>query len=1425
MSLSLVQASITDMSFKLNGEPLEWVGSLETPVSLFLTLDNPDNQTSIDLTANLTVLNPKPLLQSQLSEKKLNCFPLKDDSNSTIGFNCSTDLTIIINKPSIIIPFKTVYENGSVFLENKTYNFNIDDSSPEITSIRTDFKYGDYFIVAPGFSTKIYFDVSDTKGSLKFRNLFFKTGSNPTSRVINCSGGSCESYFIGSCEDSTFQVLSVLPSSSDDAGNKFKGVLKTSLKCDNDYPALHGSKPFNILFDNDLYPAPKSGDSIELSLLVDETVSGLIALANFSELNGLNDWQEGSCQKITDKTFNCTWQVSNILSGDNKIYFKIRDGVGHPLFNQTSEEVIPSFSVPIHVDFFQTEDNGSTPNFFLPVIAKTSAPKGYNRIAVDLAVNSGYEFPLFASYDLSRSSVSGSIEVLNSFIDPTSCVLKTDLYDNVSALNFFSDIKVQNPLLDFDKTNRVKFILSPGTDINDLGDEFDIVCNLYLSIRENKKKVYEVPSKTVFETTIKFKNSALGDSLPGEKLVSQIQKQEKRLNTTWKFIGLLDKIAGTISGLCNLDKTLSNTLVGAVSGQMSSFALGAISPAIGGAVNQVSTKLVSTTRRLDSPLLKSSKDSSKSGLRKLLTTACEWSTCSLEKNGKNHQDNFYFTGDSSLQSVFNKDDENGFSGMGQDMMEDLFKDVNVPNPKDSLISSVMSRCWPGVIYNLNKYREIECNALLCMKQQSKAGMDLSVCSTTKSQAICKNVVGEAFDLPYVRRAKNIMNNVDSFVQLIIPNTLKYVTNNLLCSDVINEDKLLSSDSSLSEKIIVIGCNLPESIGTQLNYKVKTSASSTNFQYPVSNDVCAMALCNSPDPHTCMKSNSVVNNWIDDTLQGLGLNSLPGANRAYKPTDKAYSIREYQQMLSDYDKKSTSKLDKKIIISKLRRAGAIKNEADIEKFKKELETNLNLAGNHSGVFLIPSKNGNGFYLSSLNPEDYANKIKKYNKALKNANISPADVNYFEDLDKFKDYESRFTDLNKDIEQLKKDIDNLEDSITFDEGDFYEYDSKILDDETLDMIEDLQKKKDKLSELENKFKSVKETKINLNKKIKNYENKNKDLEDKKSKFEEAKKTIFDKEEVKNDLDKEINLIKEQELSLNDCFTRSCERQKNLLKMQENYYGNLSSNVESGDLSKSVTEKFVKNYEEQELSYQVYDQLEQTADSITSILMSTGILNYGVLSNYGSNTTVGKISDLADTYLNTDNLITGICSPFTKDISKHSNNEDLGAVQCVEGNCRPVLTFGAERVTYDENADNVSYLYTLVYALGPVYDTGLNNEKSYLNYNIYLEPVDGGAKKRLFNITWKQLPLGVPLVDSLSFVGKNKYTKICLKFESPYPPNSWGSKKEFCRSIVDADSGFSSFDTGSPLSRNYEASETGSSTSNNDNSNNPNALAGDI
>ena len=81
------------------------------------------------------------------------------------------------------------------------------------------------------------------------------------------------------------------------------------------------------------------------------------------------------------------------------------------------------------------------------------------------------------------------------------------------------------------------------------------------------------------------------------------------------------------------------------------------------------------------------------------------------------------------------------------------------DPQHSLILSVVFLCLPGIIYNLQKARQIDCVYINCLKQTSQ-GMPIDLCVSQRSYGWCKFVWGELFNLiPFTAAISELLSNV------------------------------------------------------------------------------------------------------------------------------------------------------------------------------------------------------------------------------------------------------------------------------------------------------------------------------------------------------------------------------------------------------------------------------------------------------------------------------------------------------------------------------------------------------------------------------------------------------------------------------------------------------------------------------------------
>ncbi len=218
------------------------------------------------------------------------------------------------------------------------------------------------------------------------------------------------------------------------------------------------------------------------------------------------------------------------------------------------------------------------------------------------------------------------------------------------------------------------------------------------------------------------------------------------------------------------------------------------------------------------------------------------------------------------------------------------------------------------------------------------------------------------------------------------------------------------------------------------------------------------------------------------------------------------------------------------------------------------------------------------------------------------------------------------------------------------------------------------------------------------------------------------------------------------------------------------------------------FMKKYRNNYTNFQNYMKFLNKRKSVKNIInLALSFLWDKYLANFvdmASTDSLIKGSGKILEYLNSDTWMNKICSP---NVVLTHKDEDTLAFSCSGSDCLPVLTFAMERGPYnwtdDERTTVDRYIYTFTYVVGPV-------EKKN-KFNIYF--VDDHSKKHyLFVGKESHKPKFVELTNSeknsLSFVSKNKYEKVCFKFKSGYPGDTDDSI--YCRKVL-----LSAFDTGNP------------------------------
>ncbi len=92
--------------------------------------------------------------------------------------------------------------------------------------------------------------------------------------------------------------------------------------------------------------------------------------------------------------------------------------------------------------------------------------------------------------------------------------------------------------------------------------------------------------------------------------------------------------------------------------------------------------------------------------------------------------------------------------------------------RESLILSTVFLCLPGVVYNIEKYRQIECAYGLCLIQTSALEGPLKACEEMHGLQTCLAVKGEIFNIiPYMAT----LDNIEAFLKSVFHDPVSFAT--------------------------------------------------------------------------------------------------------------------------------------------------------------------------------------------------------------------------------------------------------------------------------------------------------------------------------------------------------------------------------------------------------------------------------------------------------------------------------------------------------------------------------------------------------------------------------------------------------------------------------------------------------------------------
>ncbi len=371
---------------------------------------------------------------------------------------------------------------------------------------------------------------------------------------------------------------------------------------------------------------------------------------------------------------------------------------------------------------------------------------------------------------------------------------------------------------------------------NDLFD-FNVTC--ILKIYQLKGgKIYKVPERENITFPLKFIDSAL-DGTPDQELVDTLQAyRDESLLLDQQWITKGAKLFKLLEGICTIASTIYGLMSVFATGQVLGASMyetgknapgtpwGAALKGAGWGVFKVSCYIHEAIGFVIEPLwhgaagfgkhglekctkvqtpadvarkAKNLKDASKAAAEGLKDATekqrkdawnqptlsgeylCKWISCEFGRDFWNK----YTGGDllnralngTAASKVMDKWNSRAQAATGSQALS--FE--NSITPQNSIIFSVGTACLPGIFYNLDKYRQIQCTYVNCLKEAAIYGGDVSSCDQKKGESWCLLLWGEAAEvIGPLRILKAIGDSTSNFFINIFPGVLHAVAEKLVC---------------------------------------------------------------------------------------------------------------------------------------------------------------------------------------------------------------------------------------------------------------------------------------------------------------------------------------------------------------------------------------------------------------------------------------------------------------------------------------------------------------------------------------------------------------------------------------------------------------------------------------------------------------------
>ena len=597
------------------------------------------------------------------------------------------------------------------------YTIFVDDSPPELSSLTTGLSHDGVMYV--GKKTTYNALITESGVGLNLSNVYLdlsEINGRSNVKADNCTGAgatwNCYWYDIETTNGEGHKQLKLI--GEDDSGNAF-GKLGIVVYADTTFPEIVSAN-----YTSSSGYCPTTADMITFEVGVIEESPGLEFSVDVSDISTAVEIVDGSCSLISDEEgeeigdeWECTAVVGEIISGhfDGDVGFTLTDGSNNTIEDVIELEVCLLDNVTVEPNFFDLLED---PPEAVPSIVSR---KGLSK----------YNYPVFV---FPKLVASGLTDVLNF---ETSCV-------GAEVIDVLGE-RSTNPTL--------SLRLDQDDNTSDI-EEISINCSFSIKLRSGNTvylnpeiEEFEVPF-TLYDTSFGDVTDAMEDKIYGVK--ERLTELDGRLETLHKWNGFFNVIVSITKSLVNIAITA-----------------GILLPIIY-AVAWIFWGIVYSGCCVGS-----------------LGTACSGTCFTVADASASYA--FWIPVGTTLGWIFV-----GIEGLvwplGLDVgwIRGIFKAIVMLyscrlcqygiagfEPYRSIHTAEICVCLPGMIYNWEKEKAINCIQLRCLQDSVEKGYPSSICDNKKDQQQCLYVDSASWNKVVAKKGLGYIMRIlgQIFVEIVL----------------------------------------------------------------------------------------------------------------------------------------------------------------------------------------------------------------------------------------------------------------------------------------------------------------------------------------------------------------------------------------------------------------------------------------------------------------------------------------------------------------------------------------------------------------------------------------------------------------------------------------------------------------------------------